>query len=155
MAQNQGRSTQAVNSRNSEARRVPGKSYSQTSKSASNGNKVQQGTTSQRRYIPRYSSPKTTTKPSYNRSGTTRSVSTTRPSSVKRQGYSSPTQSRSNYSAPSRTNARSTTRSYSPGSSSSSGRSYSPSSSGSRSSGSSSRSSGSTSRSSSSGGRRR
>ncbi|MDX2443493.1 MAG: hypothetical protein QNK30_06800 [Bacteroidales bacterium] len=169
LAQAQNRSANTVNSRSSQssAKRIPAKT---TQASNTSKNQIQRGNTTQKRYIPRYSTPKKTTVPSYNRSGTTRSVNTTRPSSVTRQGYT-PTQSRSSFTSPTRTNARSTStkRSYNPGSSSSgrsysspsrsssSGRSYTPSSSssGSRSSGSSSGSRSSGSSSSSSGGRRR
>ena len=166
-AQAQNRSTTSTANRTaqSSAKRIPAKT-TQSAQTSTNRNAVQQGNTTQKRYIPRYSTPKTTTKPSYNSSTNKRSVTTTRPSSVTRQGYVPSTNSRSSFSSPSRTNARSTTRSYTPSSSGrsysspsrssgSSGRSYTPSSSssGSRSSGSSgtSRSSGS----SSSGGRRR
>lgn len=164
-AQTQNRSAASTANRTtqSSAKRIPSKT-TQSAQTGTNRNAVQQGNTTQKRYIPRYSTPKTTTKPSYNSSANKRSVTTTRPSSVTRQGYVPSTNSRSSFSTPTRTNARSTTRSYSPSSSGrsysspsrssgSSGRSYTPSSSssGSRSSGSTSRSSGS----SSSGGRRR
>ena len=165
-AQTQNRSAAPTANRNAQstAKRIPS-SATQSSQTNTNRNAVQQGNTTKKRYIPRYSTPKTTTKPSYNSSANKRSVTTTRPSSVTRQGYVPSTNSRSSFSTPTRTNARSTTRSYSPNtsgrsysspsrsSSGSSGRSYTPSSSssGSRSSGSTSRSSGS----SSSGGRRR
>ncbi len=118
-------------------RTIPYKASS-SNKPAVVNNRTQTGkstaNTSTKRYIPRYSTPKSNTNPSYNRSSTKARV-TNSSSSVKRQGYSTPSRTKSTYSSPTRS---SSTRS-----------SYNRSSSGM--SGSGSRSSGTVSRSSSSG----
>lgn len=108
---------------------------------------------SQRRYIPKYTNPKTNSKPSYNNSGSrsySRSSATRKPtyssSPASKSTYRSSPTRRSTYSTPSRS---SSSRSYR----STSGSSFRSSGSSVRSSGSSVRSSGSTSRSSSSGSR--
>ncbi len=106
--------------------------------------KTNTNTNTQRRYVPRYSNPKTTTKPTYN-SSSSKSYNN-RSSTVRRSTYKSPTRrSSSTYSSPSRSSSGSSYRS--------SG--YRSSGSSVRSSGSSGRSSGTSSRSSSGSGRRR